>query len=315
MSRDVAIDCPPDEIVQGKTMRAEDAVKALQEAAGMEGKDVDGLFGKKTAEALAEKFGDLTNPDVIAKQSPELQAALKAFDEGVNGSKGYFKKPEECQIIGNDRNTFTPPPQDNDLVSLESIRQKHDMGTFDAPQETISSGPAETGPRARPAELSATAPAEPSQSGLENIRTLGLNSNEPVTGHSVDMAAVTPATGAQESGIQPIQVSTEPALSVVQKDIPGNISHLPEPTAKAELYTSGAVVAAGVNPAQWGGADGANPAFASSTWNLRDMFSQAAEKVADVVENAFSSNTPAPTAAAPQPNTYVLQTGTNGLNM
>ena len=281
MSKHVDInDCPPEEITKGETMRAEDAVKALQELAGLKGNDVDGMFGKGTAEALANKFGDLTDPAVIAKQTPELQALLKAFDEGVNGSKGYFKKPEDCKIESSEGLMHNAPPAPE--TKYWNIQQNKGVESADIDSE---------GPKPRPDDLTkpslrtqdaalskddfsitpkiAIAPLLPPEkeitvTNLDGQKSFRLYEAKP------DMGEILADLSARST-----QLEAVPDLNVAPKsDFPENLSVVKEPS----------YISAG---GTWSGADGPNTSIGSIGESLKSAFS----KVADVVSDVFLSPT------------------------
>lgn len=310
MSKDVAAaDCPPEEIVQGKIMRAEDAVKKLQEALGMPPELQTGVLGKITQGKL-NALGDLTNPENLAKQSPDLQEAIEDFQKAMGGkdkTTGYLKpKDEDCKVDGASGQDLAAPPVSEDKGPMARPKEEGPAIIAQENKGLLHSGPPEKAPDAADPKAGFIAP-EPAQ--MPPVDPMGN-----YTGASPEKLVTDgKAPLALSITTDPKAVET-PQLEVISKGLPEGISGIGEPSEKANLALSTAIGSAGVDPAiydkittapQWGGADGANPAFSGNTWSISEMFG----KVASVFSGA------APAAAAPQPNTYVPQTGTNGLNM
>ncbi len=98
-------DCPPEEKGGGKKgpiVRMEDHVKRLQEAAGLKGGQIDGIFGAKSSEAFAGKFGDINDPAVLEAIPADIRESIEAIQEKIG--RGMFtqhiKDPGECVIDG-----------------------------------------------------------------------------------------------------------------------------------------------------------------------------------------------------------------------
>ncbi len=97
-------DCPPEEKSgggkKGPIVRMEEHVKRLQEAAGLEGDDIDGMLGPKSSEAIA-KLG-INNPEILKNLPAEIRESIDAIKQKLG--KGMFeqhiKDPGECEVDG-----------------------------------------------------------------------------------------------------------------------------------------------------------------------------------------------------------------------
>jgi len=70
----------------GEIVHMPEEVKRLQQAAGLKGNDVDGMFGSKTAAALRAKFGDLTKPEnleKLRKENPQVAKDVDAINQKI----------------------------------------------------------------------------------------------------------------------------------------------------------------------------------------------------------------------------------------
>lgn len=135
-------ECPPEEVKKGALKKAPAEVAEIQKLVGAK---PDGMFGEKTKQAVWEKYGDITNPEVFNALTEDEQQIFADFDEKVGGSKGYYAtKPEECELSGFDGNGFTPP------TGKEGQKYYNEKQAASAAEATET-----TGPRARPVELAA----------------------------------------------------------------------------------------------------------------------------------------------------------------
>lgn len=83
---------------KGPVIRMEDEVYKFQDALGLKGKERDGMLGKNTSKLIAEKYGDINNPEVRAKMPPELQKAYENIEKKIG--KGMFKQ-HQTQVDAN----------------------------------------------------------------------------------------------------------------------------------------------------------------------------------------------------------------------
>lgn len=225
----------------------------------------DGQFGPKSSAAL----------DAYLKQNKLSEEGQKIVDEirekiGNGMFKQHIKDVEDCKVDGTSGQNLGAPPVSEEKGPMARPKEESSLNVVQNDKELLHSGPPEKAPDPKAGFIA----PEPAQ--MPPVDPMGNYTGGP-----------------------------EPTLSVVQKELPANISGLPEVSTKAELNMS---AFAGTNEATspWSGADGANPAFSGNTWSISEMFG----KVANVFSGAV-----APAAAAPQPNTYVPQTGTNGPSM
>lgn len=96
-------DCPPEEKGGGKKgpiVRADKPIEFLQRQLGMQGSDVDGMLGKGTSAAIAEKFGNVNDPEILKALPADIRGAIEEIQE--KAGRGMFtqhiKDPGECAI-------------------------------------------------------------------------------------------------------------------------------------------------------------------------------------------------------------------------
>lgn len=320
-------DCPPEEITQGAIRHSKDAIEHMQRAAGLEGDDVDGMFGKQTRDALHKKFGDLTNEKVIAGLDPQMQEALKIFNRDVQGSKGYFYQPEECAVDGtvdivlpdiptkegllhsSGPAAVEPPmarPTEKAPIVLNDKEQSDygkDQSGWGKGEFAIIPTPAEAVEKGSLQHASPPAASDP--------KPLGLAQVDPISTEIITLENRLGETARPELIEPPNDLSTPQAnvytpaaqgpMDVVAKELPENLSGMTEPSGVSDLQLSTALGSAGISdPAiydkitateksGWTGADGPNTAVAGG-WAGK-MLSSAFESATNFVQDAYASVT------------------------
>lgn len=99
-------DCPPEEKgskgKKGPIVRMEEHVKRLQEAAGLEGDDIDGMLGPQSSAAIAEKL--MGSPEALKALPADIRESIEAIEKKLG--RGMFlqhiKDPGECKVDGSD---------------------------------------------------------------------------------------------------------------------------------------------------------------------------------------------------------------------
>lgn len=153
-------DCPPASPVRrGPIVRMEDTVRRLQEAAGIpEGSDRDGLFGEKTARALRERYGDLTDrnnpafrdmPQSLRNDIAEVQRRL---------GPGMFRQGQDngCVVQRSGIQTDAAPAG---LRERFAPQAEGGRGRGGEPREPKYLPDGRPNPAAIPPELAATSPS------------------------------------------------------------------------------------------------------------------------------------------------------------
>ncbi|NCO03047.1 MAG: hypothetical protein GW903_02510 [Alphaproteobacteria bacterium] len=190
------------EIVKGPVIRLEDDVLNIQRDLGLPEGDCDGMFGKQTAQALADKYGncrDIEHLDRLVENgqmSPDVRRSIETIREKVG--PGMFLEPElqDCVVDGRGLEGFNLPKTELQVEEPTKTSPNIDDGLG-----IHNAGPIEVAPvDIHPAEITPDSGITHSYTPTpDDMMTPGCNADMPVQkgsgldGSAYDLPPIPPA--------------------------------------------------------------------------------------------------------------------------